>query len=119
MYDDDDYDDDFRDCLEAARNLPCPTCGAPNRLTLADRARGYQCDACADQAEGNYRTVIYNETGRAMATKEHETQDDAWKSAADVLTAPLFHGCTVQLYGPRDGDARPLLVTIRGEQVQA
>lgn len=36
------------------RNLPCPTCGEPNRLTPADRARGYQCDACADAAEGGY-----------------------------------------------------------------
>jgi len=34
------------------RNLPCPTCGARNRLTPADRARGYQCDPCADRAEG-------------------------------------------------------------------
>lgn len=33
------------------RNLPCPTCGAENRLTPADRARGYQCDRCADRAE--------------------------------------------------------------------
>lgn len=37
------------------RNLPCPTCGAKNRLTPADRARGYQCDACADRDErGGY-----------------------------------------------------------------
>jgi hypothetical protein len=34
------------------RNLPCPNCGVANRLTEADRARGYQCDTCADQAEG-------------------------------------------------------------------
>ena len=34
------------------RNLPCPTCRKPNRLTPADRARGYQCDPCADRAEG-------------------------------------------------------------------
>ncbi len=33
------------------RNLPCPTCGAKNRLTPADRARGYQCDRCADRDE--------------------------------------------------------------------
>jgi hypothetical protein len=33
------------------RNLPCPTCGQPNRLTPADRALGYQCDTCADRAE--------------------------------------------------------------------
>jgi hypothetical protein len=34
------------------RNLPCPTCGEPNRLTPADKRRGYQCDSCADAAEG-------------------------------------------------------------------
>lgn len=33
------------------RNLSCPTCGAPDRLTPADRARGYQCDSCADRTE--------------------------------------------------------------------
>lgn len=33
------------------RNLPCPNCGAENVLTPADRAQGYQCDRCADQAE--------------------------------------------------------------------
>lgn len=33
------------------RNRPCPTCGSPNRLTPADVAQGYQCDACADRAE--------------------------------------------------------------------
>lgn len=45
-----------RSALRAAskrntRNLPCPSCGAPNRLTPADRALGYQCDACADRVE--------------------------------------------------------------------
>lgn len=34
------------------RNLPCPTCGEPDRLTPIDKARGYQCDRCADGAEG-------------------------------------------------------------------
>jgi hypothetical protein len=33
------------------RNLPCPNCGWPNRLTPIDQARGYQCDACADAME--------------------------------------------------------------------
>jgi hypothetical protein len=65
-YGDDDYDFDhnieFADpgghsALRAAskrnpRNLPCPTCKAPNRLTPADKALGYQCNACADAAEG-------------------------------------------------------------------
>jgi hypothetical protein len=48
-----------RSALRAAtrrnpRNLPCPTCGTPNVLTPADRARGYQCDGCANRDEGGY-----------------------------------------------------------------
>ena len=49
-----------RSALRAAtkdnpRDQPCPTCGAPNRLTRIDVARGYQCDSCADRAErGGY-----------------------------------------------------------------
>jgi hypothetical protein len=54
-----------RSALRAAssrnpRNLPCPTCGRPNVLTPADRAAGYQCNACADEAEGP-RTTSYLE----------------------------------------------------------
>ena len=29
------------------RDQKCPTCGWPNVLTRIDRARGYQCNACA------------------------------------------------------------------------
>jgi hypothetical protein len=57
----DSWDEPFADpggrsALRAAsrrnpRNLPCPNCQEPNRLTPADRARGYQCDSCADLAE--------------------------------------------------------------------
>jgi len=37
------------------RNLSCPTCKRRNVLTPADRAQGYQCDACADRDErGGY-----------------------------------------------------------------
>jgi len=36
------------------RNLPCPTCKAPSRLTSADRRAGYQCDTCADRDEGGF-----------------------------------------------------------------
>lgn len=48
-----------RSALRAAtkdnpRNLPCPTCGEPNRLTPKDKALGYQCDQCADRTEGIY-----------------------------------------------------------------
>lgn len=73
MDDDFDYEGDYRrgeddegisfadpggrSALRAAskgnpRNLPCPSCKRPNRLTPADRARGYQCDSCADRDEG-------------------------------------------------------------------
>jgi hypothetical protein len=34
------------------RNLPCPTCKQPDRLTPVDVRRGYQCDDCADREEG-------------------------------------------------------------------
>ena len=62
--DDDDYSE-FADpggnsALRAAtrsnpRNLPCPECGSPNRLTPKDRDLGYRCDSCADRAErGGY-----------------------------------------------------------------
>ena len=63
------YDNEFDDCervdfadpggrsaLRRAtrrnpRNLPCPHCHKPNRLTQADMACGYQCDTCADSQE--------------------------------------------------------------------
>lgn len=58
---DDDDDVEFADpggqsALRAARpdnprDLPCPSCGAPNRLTSEDVSLGYQCDACANAAE--------------------------------------------------------------------
>lgn len=60
-YDDDDRlefaDPGGRSALRAAsrsnpRNLPCPTCGQPNRLTPKDKRLGYQCDECADRDEG-------------------------------------------------------------------
>lgn len=61
-FDDDDDRLQFADpygksALRAAsprnpRNLPCPTCGEPDRLTPADKRAGYQCDSCADRAEG-------------------------------------------------------------------
>lgn len=63
FYGDDDCGDlDFADpggrsALRAAtpsnpRVHPCPTCESPNRLTQRDVDLGYQCDSCADAAEG-------------------------------------------------------------------
>ena len=57
-----DFDEDFqepggRSALRRAtesnpRNCSCPTCKQPNKLTPRDVALGYQCDDCADRAEG-------------------------------------------------------------------
>lgn len=41
------------------RNLACPTCKQPNRLTPKDRALHYQCDACADRDEGLLPSANY------------------------------------------------------------
>jgi hypothetical protein len=61
-FEDDREDLDFADpggrsALRAAtpdnpRDLPCGNCGSPDRLTRRDVDFGYQCDACADAAEG-------------------------------------------------------------------
>jgi len=45
------------------RNLPCPHCHFPNRLTPRDVALGYQCDACADAAERGVDPPYYEEEG--------------------------------------------------------
>jgi hypothetical protein len=36
------------------RNLPCPTCGEPDRLTPDDVCHGYQCDDCANNLEWGF-----------------------------------------------------------------
>lgn len=36
---------------EFPRDLPCPTCNWPNRLTQRDVDSGYQCDSCANALE--------------------------------------------------------------------
>jgi len=72
-YDDDEYlrsQMDFaepggKSALRAAtptnpRNLPCPTCKWPNRLTPKDVALGYQCDSCADAAERGTEINYYH-----------------------------------------------------------
>jgi len=47
------YEPGGKSALRAGkRNLPCPTCGEPNKLTAADVRHGYQCDDCADRDEG-------------------------------------------------------------------
>jgi hypothetical protein len=41
------------------RKHPCPTCRTPGVLTDEDVALRYQCDGCADRAEGSYRGADY------------------------------------------------------------
>jgi hypothetical protein len=63
MWDEEGEDMDFADpggvsALRAEtpdnpRNLPCPDCGEPNRLTPKDAQLGYCCDQCADRNEGH------------------------------------------------------------------
>ena len=56
---------DFRDpggrsaLRNGPRRHPCPTCKRPNMLSAADVKRGYQCDRCADQAEGCWPNSEY------------------------------------------------------------
>jgi hypothetical protein len=55
-----------RSALRAARrgnprNRSCPNCKRRNVLTPADVARGYQCDRCADAAEGGYSSTGYGD----------------------------------------------------------
>lgn len=44
----------YRASKDNPRDRPCPTCGTKNVLTRRDVAAGYQCDRCADIAEGKY-----------------------------------------------------------------
>lgn len=41
------------------RKHPCPSCDAPDVLTDADVDHGYQCNVCADRAEGTYVGADY------------------------------------------------------------
>jgi len=38
---------------KGGKRHPCPTCGEQNALTAHETAQGYQCDRCADIAEGS------------------------------------------------------------------
>ena len=56
----DNADYNFRDpggrsALRKGKRIhSCPTCKRENVLSQADKNRGYQCDYCADAAEGYY-----------------------------------------------------------------
>lgn len=66
------------------RNLPCPTCGAPNRLTPADRRAGYQCDACADRACRDHGLHYYHQTdprGCALYVSAEPLTDQNYSNA--------------------------------------
>lgn len=70
------------------RNLPCPTCGRPNMLTPADKAKGYQCDRCADRDEGGYGESIGDLAGdlrSLLDATSATTTKDAKKGARQVV----------------------------------
>ena len=49
------YDPGGRSALRAGNRVyPCPTCGRENMLTKKDVYLHYQCDRCADAAEGRF-----------------------------------------------------------------
>jgi len=52
------------------RNLSCPTCNWPNRLTPADVARGYQCDSCATAMERGTDIDYYDEEEESQSGSE-------------------------------------------------
>lgn len=104
-YDRDDYEDDFAEpgsnsALRAAtddnpRNLPCPTCRWPNRLTPADVQRGYQCNRCADAFEGRGE-IDYYEGPEEMTDEELEQHI---RLTFDVLYGPVDGKVTVEGVG--------------------
>ena len=67
------------------RNLPCPTCCGPDRLTPKDVQLGYQCDECANAAEQGIDHPDYCDDGDGRIEEyeqEHDasnmTEDESW-----------------------------------------
>ena len=74
-YDDDDIDDDSFNYRRFAqpgsalhpadddnpRIYPCPNCKHPNRLTMLDKMKGYQCDSCANATERGTEIDYYDD----------------------------------------------------------
>ena len=54
------------------RNLSCPTCHWPNRLTPSDVAAHYQCDSCANAMEQGRDIYYYDEW---EADNEDDSED--------------------------------------------
>lgn len=62
-YDDEEFDSNrfarkgsalYPETRTNRRIFPCPNCGTENVLTARDKAKGYQCDNCADAEEFGY-----------------------------------------------------------------
>ena len=108
-YDRDDFEDSYegedgyevfadpggRSALRAAsadnpRNLPCPTCDWPNRLTPRDVELGYQCDQCADACEGMGEIDYYEPpeplTGEALEKRIRGAFEGLYKPFAPTVS---------------------------------
>lgn len=54
------YYNHLRQIHSGKRNLPCPDCKEPNRMTQGELNKGYHCSACTQEIEG-YQEPSYNE----------------------------------------------------------
>lgn len=123
-WDDDDFGgrDQFRDpggnsALRAGNPVhPCPTCGTPEQLTDEDVARGYQCDRCADEAEGRYGKTAdehvqqhHDNFGNGLGVdaadtihqRDIEKEQDSSHTWADDHGEPLKVGSEYEMYSDK------------------
>lgn len=89
----DDDDDDYGNKINFAnhgsalragnREYPCPTCDTPNALTADDVSLGYQCDDCADRAEGKYQYEGKKMTGKLSIERAINKMDSIIESVVN------------------------------------
>ncbi len=104
------------------RNLPCPTCEYPNRLTPMDVNMGYQCNSCADAMERGHDIDYWEPSPREnlgtividSEDEESYTRITTYKVDADLSDEAITewvedefpseyckheHDCCAQFYG--------------------
>ena len=74
------------------RIYPCPTCKKPNRLTRKDVLLHYQCDECADRAEGKYGEYWFSEKKKNMPTEKKDIDKHflACVASNDIYSEPCL-----------------------------
>ena len=83
------------------RNLPCPNCGRPNMLTPIDAQKGYQCDSCANAAEGGFegyaKTSIFNLKTSQHSVAESGDFSQMVKAFLDMGEPELAEKCSMDM----------------------